>query len=160
MTSLAYAGLITFYRDIGMPMTMPFYGEHGFYSLHIEGMFICFLLAAVLLVLFVTRINGNLREQDLRLAALRQQSAEEAHVVRLGLLASGAAHELGTPLSTISVILNDWQRMAILQLEPELAGDLAEIQAQLGGRAGEPDIVLRWRDRGLGAKPRPAEAML
>jgi two-component system sensor histidine kinase RegB len=81
--------------------------------------------------LFITRINGNLREQDLRLAELRQQSAEEGHVVRLGLLASGAAHELGTPLSTISVILNDWRQMPSIQGQPDMVEDLAEIQAQL-----------------------------
>ena len=33
------------------------------------------------------------------------------NVVRMGLLASGAAHELGTPLASVSVILSDWKRM-------------------------------------------------
>ncbi len=51
---------------------------------------------------FVTRIGRNLRERDARLAALRQRSVEEELVVRMGLLASGAAHELGTPLGTLS----------------------------------------------------------
>ncbi len=93
--------------------------------------FICFLIAAVLLVLFITRINRNVREQDLRLAELRQQSAEEEHIVRMGLLASGAAHELGTPLATLSVILNDWERMPALRADGELAAELVEMQTQL-----------------------------
>ena len=32
----------------------------------------------------------------------------------MGLLASGAAHELGTPLATLAVILGDWKRIPAL----------------------------------------------
>ena len=74
-------------------------------------MLVCFVLDAALLVVFVTRINRNLRERDAQLADLRQHAAEEDHIVRMGLLASGAAHELGTPLASLSVILGDWRRM-------------------------------------------------
>ncbi|WP_330448553.1 hypothetical protein FLP41_15665 [Paracoccus marcusii] len=55
------------------------------------------LLAASLLTWFVTRITANLRDRDAQIQALRQQMLEEDHLVRLGLLSSGAAHELGTP---------------------------------------------------------------
>lgn len=90
-----------------------------------------FALNAVLLVVFVTRINRNLRERDAHLAALRQHAAEEDHIVRMGLLASGAAHELGTPLASLSVILNDWRRMPELGGRDELAEDLAEMETSL-----------------------------
>ncbi|MGO8609956.1 sensor histidine kinase, partial [Rhizobium johnstonii] len=78
-------------------------------SPYIQGMVVCFALNAALLLIFITRINGNLRARDARLAGLRQRAAEEEHIVRMGLLASGAAHELGTPLATLSVILGDWR---------------------------------------------------
>src|SRR6185369_11629500 len=80
---------------------------------------------------FISRINANLRRRDARLAALRQRAAEEDHIVRMGLLASGAAHELGTPLSTISVILSDWRQIRSVTRNRELAGDVAEMQAQI-----------------------------
>ena len=99
--------------------------------MHIEGMFVCFLLSAVLLVLFIARINRNLRARDAHVAQLRQRAAEEDHIVRMGLLASGAAHELGTPLATLSVILNDWQHMPELERAPELQHEIAEMQAQV-----------------------------
>ncbi|WP_204313373.1 hypothetical protein, partial [Klebsiella michiganensis] len=82
--------------------------------LYIAGTFIGLVLDAVLLVVFMTRINRNLRDRDLRLAALRQHATEQDHIVRIGLLASGAAHELGTPLASLSVILGDWRRMPAL----------------------------------------------
>jgi two-component system sensor histidine kinase RegB len=49
----------------------------------------------------------------------------------MGLLASGAAHELGTPLATLSVILGDWARMAPFAGEPELREEIEEMQVQL-----------------------------
>ncbi|KQT60607.1 histidine kinase [Aureimonas sp. Leaf460] len=95
------------------------------------GLLVCFVINAVLLVVFVTRINRNARERDQRLAFLRQRAAEEDHIVRMGLLASGAAHELGTPLSTLSIILGDWQRMPQLTEDPELSGEIASMRAEV-----------------------------
>jgi len=130
-TSACFLWLTAAYHDIGFTMSEPAAAHSRLFHLHIYGMFCCFLLAAGLLVLFVTRINRNQREQDLRFAELRQQSAEEEHIVRMGLLASGAAHELGTPLATLSVILNDWERMPIFRADGEIATELSEMQAQL-----------------------------
>ncbi|TIT66018.1 MAG: HAMP domain-containing histidine kinase [Mesorhizobium sp.] len=113
------------------PIAIPHHGGSDLLSLHIRGMFICFVLAAGLIVIFMTRINRNLRERDAYLADLRQRSAEEDHIVRMGLLASGAAHELGTPLATISVILSDWRQMRTLTRNREMAADMAEMQAQI-----------------------------
>src|SRR5207237_5915878 len=91
----------------------------------------CFLLNASLLVIFIGRIGRNLRQRDATLANLRQRAAEEEHIVRMGLLATGAAHELGTPLATLSVILGDWARMAPFAAEPELREEIEEMQVQL-----------------------------
>jgi two-component system sensor histidine kinase RegB len=49
----------------------------------------------------------------------------------MGLLASGAAHELGTPLASLSVILSDWRRMPDLAADQELAEDLSEMETSL-----------------------------
>ncbi|OYU45855.1 MAG: hypothetical protein CFE44_05285 [Burkholderiales bacterium PBB4] len=101
-------------------------------SLHyVGGLLLCFALCASLLVLAIGRFGRNLRHRDARLAALRQRAAEEDHIVRMGLLASGAAHELGTPLATLSVILGDWAHMTPVTSEPELRHDLQQMQAQV-----------------------------
>lgn len=98
---------------------------------YIGGLLLCFVLNASLLVVFIVRIGRNLRQRDQRLADLRQRAAEEEHIVRMGLLASGAAHELGTPLATLSVILGDWARMAPFAGEPELREEIEEMQLQI-----------------------------
>lgn len=113
------------------PLVLPLDDDATFFALHVQGSFVSFALTACLLVLFITRINRNLRERDAHLADLRQQSAEEDHIVRMGLLASGAAHELGTPLATLSVILNDWRRLPAFRKDAELSEEMGEMQAQL-----------------------------
>lgn len=127
VTTLCFAGLAL----LALPLPLPLDHDRGLASPYTQGMLICFVLNAVLLVVFISRIAGNLRERDTRLSLLRQRAAEEEHVVRMGLLASGAAHELGTPLSTLAVILGDWQHLPHFSSEPELADDVAEMQAQV-----------------------------
>lgn len=127
VATACFAWLTGTYR----PLALPPDREGELLSLHIQGMFICFVLAASLLVPFITQINRNLRDRDAYLANLRQRSMEEDHIVRLGLLASGAAHELGTPLATLSVILNDWKRMPALTSDPDMAEEIAEMQSQI-----------------------------
>lgn len=127
ITSVCFAGLAIF----SGPLELPIDHGNGLLSPYILGMLICFGLNAALLVIFISRISRNLRARDARLAALRERAAEEEHIVRMGLLASGAAHDLGTPLATLSVILGDWRRMPAFTANPELLQEIGEMQAQL-----------------------------
>lgn len=113
------------------PLTLPAHYQDDPLRLYLLGSLVCFFLVASLMVFFVIRLDRNRRESDAALAAFRQQVMEEDHIVRLGLLASGAAHELGTPLSSLSVIFGDWARMPEIAENPDLADDVQEIQAEL-----------------------------
>lgn len=106
-------------------------GVEEFGRLYTHGLIVCFTINASLLVIFLTRISRNLRRRDSRLADLRQRAAEEEHIVRMGLLASGAAHELGTPLATLAVILGDWRRMPTVRADGGLSSEVEEMQAQV-----------------------------
>jgi two-component system sensor histidine kinase RegB len=125
LTCACFVGVTVYHRPIALPPGTGF----DLFGLYIDGLLVCFALDAALLVAFVTRITRNLSARDAHLAALRQRAAEEDHIVRMGLLASGAAHELGTPLSSLSVILGDWRRMPAFSGNPELAQELGEMQA-------------------------------
>jgi two-component system sensor histidine kinase RegB len=120
ITAACFIGLTFFYRPLAAPP-----------SYYVDGTLICFGLIAALLVIFITRINRNLRARDTRLADLRERAAEEEHIVRMGLLASGAAHELGTPLSTVCVILGDWRRMKSISTDPQMLEEIDEMEAQV-----------------------------
>lgn len=127
LSCAAFAALTQFY----VPLSLQANDPQRMFALHVWGTLICFVLNVVLVVLFFSRINANLRRRDQRLADLRQHAAEEDHIVRMGLLASGAAHELGTPLSTLSVILGDWRHFKEFRDHPERLQELNEMDAEL-----------------------------
>ena len=128
VVTLVCLGLLAVFAQ---PLALPFDHARGIASLYVQGMLICFALNAGLLVIFVSRISGTVRAKAAQLAELRQRAAEEDHIVRMGLLASGAAHELGTPLATLSVILGDWKRMPEFRNSPVLLEEIGEMQTQL-----------------------------
>lgn len=127
-TSAAFAGLVLT-RHHGYTLPLDLGG--GLDSPFVLGMLVCFALNATLLAAFITRMTHNVRMRDAHLAALRQRAAEEEHIVHMGLLASGAAHELGTPLATLDVILGDWVRTPAVAGDPELRQDVRDMQAQV-----------------------------
>jgi two-component system sensor histidine kinase RegB len=126
-TTCAFLALTMWHR----PLPLQGLPEGALSGDYVGGLLVCFALNAALLVIFIGRISHNLRQRDDALAKLRQRAAEEEHIVRMGLLASGAAHELGTPLATLSVILGDWSRMAPFAGEPELREEIEEMQRQI-----------------------------
>ena len=128
VTACALVALTNWHR----PLPLGSLAQAALSTDYLGGLLICFVLCASLLVIFIGRISRNLRARDASLAQLRQRAAEEEHIVRMGLLASGAAHELGTPLATLAVILGDWSRMAPFAGEPELREEIEEMQRQIG----------------------------
>lgn len=125
-TVLGYALLSFRYVPLVLPPELA-----GGIDLFAIGRWISFAMVAVLLVLFIVRISRNLRARDAHVADLRQHAAEEEGIVRMGLFATGAAHELGTPLGTLSVILADWRRMPGVTRDPELALEVEEMLAEV-----------------------------
>ena len=106
LTIGCYSLLILFY--IPLPHDhLSVSGANGSFGLHVLGMWFSFLLSAGLVVFFVVRMSSSLRERDLALAKSREKSLHDEHLVALGTLATGAAHELGTPLSTMAVLVNE-----------------------------------------------------
>jgi two-component system sensor histidine kinase RegB len=122
---------LAFLSVVNKPLVWPANSPYKLADLYAIGLLICFVLNAALLVIFITRIGRNLRAGDAALASLRQRAAEEEHIVRMGLLASGAAHELGTPLATMSVVLGDWKRMPQFSGNTTMLEEIEEIEGQL-----------------------------
>lgn len=127
MTAICLLMLSSYSQPLDLALTD---GDH-LSAVYLDGVLVCFLLNAALLVYFLTRVTNNLRNRDGQIALLRQRATEEEHIVKMGLLASGAAHELGTPLATMSVIVGDWRRMPSLTNDAVMAEELEEMQIQL-----------------------------
>jgi len=76
-------------------------------QLHLIGMWLTFTISALLIAWLILRMTGLIRQRDAELAMAREQALRDERVTAMGTLAAGAAHELGTPLATMALILGE-----------------------------------------------------
>ncbi len=118
LASACYTVLIGYY--VPLPALKPGYGvppamqvvmtEHHHLELHAFGMWFGFVFSAVLVAYFVVEMANTLRERERKLAEARERSLRNERVVALGTLAAGAAHEIGTPLGTMAILIHELEQ--------------------------------------------------
>lgn len=96
---------------------------------HMIGMWLNFVFSAVLITFFVTRMSEALRHQDREIAHQHESLLQREQVLSLGALAAGAAHELGTPLSTMAILAKDIE--SDLPQDSALRQDVGLLRSQL-----------------------------
>lgn len=94
----------------------------------VYGMWLSFTLAAALITFFVARMAEQLRRQEQYQAQRREESMRDQQLLAVATQAAGAAHELGTPLATMSVLLKELRQE---YNEPQLNEDLTLLQSQV-----------------------------
>lgn len=80
------------------------------FRLHLTGMAVNFLIAALLLVVFIGRMTASLHTQREALRRLRERSLRDEGILAVATQAAEAAHELNTPLSTLRTLLPELER--------------------------------------------------
>lgn len=87
------------------------HSRHMFeFNLHVSGMWLTFVLSTLLIAWFVVKMSNSIRDRDKELSRSREQALQNEQIIAMGTLAAGAAHELGTPLSTMAVITKELQQ--------------------------------------------------
>ncbi len=183
LTVACYTLLLFVY--VPLPGTHAMHGDE--FQMHVVGMWLGFLLSAALIATFAVRMAATLRERDRLAAAMREQELKHERVLALGTLATGAAHELGTPLSTMAVLVKDLaperpvsgEALSILGNQiarcKEILSSLSAAAGQVRAEAGSSrpldawleELVQRWRASRPGVEarvqldgPQPAPAIV
>ena len=122
--SLAFYTLLLFYYQPLDVFTMSGHGAMN--SAHILGMWINFGFSAVLISWFVVRMAATLRQQSRAIAHSRESGLRNEQIISVASIAAGTAHEMRTPLATMSLTVED-----IASEHPELEADMDVLQAQI-----------------------------
>ncbi len=132
LAGVAYVILLYSYVPLPMPAGSP-----SRFTLHVVGMGVNFVIMALLLSFFISRLARVLRLQQLEVQRVRERALRDEGILAIATQAAGAAHELNTPLSTMRTLLPELRR--------EHAGDatLAEDLALLEGQVDRCRTILR-----------------
>jgi len=104
---LAYSALLSWYRPFPLFTPHAHMGHNEGANIHILGMWFNFLFSAGLITYFVVRMASMLRQQEARAVVQREDRLRDDQIMAVASLAAGTAHELGTPLSTMTVLLDE-----------------------------------------------------
>lgn len=97
-------------------------------SMQIYGMWLSFALAAAVITFFAAKMAEELRRQEQLRAERREEGLRDQQLLAVATQAAGAAHELGTPLATMSVLIKEMRQD---HNDPLLQEDLAVLQEQV-----------------------------
>lgn len=128
LSVLSYSLLLFFH--IPLPILSPHHhqADHSI-NLHVLGMWLNFFISACLITYFIVKMARDLRAQEVQLNRWREDQLRDEQVMAVATLAAGTAHELGTPLSTMKLLLSEL-RTEYKELEP-LQNDLQLLQEQV-----------------------------
>lgn len=131
--------------------------EHGSsFQLHLVGMWVTFVVSAILITFFITRMAQTIRQRELTLAEARENEMRNEQLVAIGTLAAGTAHALGTPLSTMSVLLSELDQQSEDQLRQiPLKGDIRLLREQVNRCRDSLQSLTRFYHRA----DQPAESL-
>lgn len=129
LTAALYFLMLHYYVPVAW-----FGADHGQYAAgafnpHILGMWFNFVVSAALITWFVVQMASALREHDRALDQARETMLRNEQVVAVATLAAGTAHRLGTPLSTMIILLDELAAEHAAN-EP-LRGDLTVLREQV-----------------------------
>ena len=109
----------------GMPLP---HGRFVSTDLHLWGMATNFLISTVVVLVFSTRLALAMREREREISTLRERFARNEGIVALATHAASVAHELNTPLATMTLLVDD---IAEQCEQPELREDLNTVRELL-----------------------------
>ncbi len=105
LTTASYSGLMIYH--IPLPHTDMEMDMDNAFNIHVVGMWLGFVISAVVVAYFVVKMAQAVRSRDALLVQVREEILRNERIVALGTQAAGAAHELGTPLSTMAVVIGE-----------------------------------------------------
>jgi len=126
--SIASYTMLMFFR---LPMPAFLSENEDFLYLHSVGMWMGFVLIAILVAHFVAGMGVTLRERDRRLAEARERALQDERVLSLATLAAGAAHEVSTPLNTMDLLAEEIEAELPPGGYPQVRRHLATLHGQI-----------------------------
>ncbi len=101
----------TFLLFYHIPLRPPSTGHQlpilSYIDLYTTGIWLNFILTALLITYFIVNISENLRRKEHGFNRVKDRLTQDQQLLSLATMAAGTAHEIGTPLATMRVLLKE-----------------------------------------------------
>jgi two-component system sensor histidine kinase RegB len=114
-------------------------------ALYAVGVLTAIAVSAIFVTIYASRVAGEARQLASALTATELILAREQHLSQLDGLAAAAAHELGTPLATVALVVHELAAQP--QIAAHCADDLRLAEEQVGrcrsilGKLSSPETI-------------------
>lgn len=133
--SLGSYSLLLFWY-IPLPAVAPGHNMSGFHhdtniNLHIIGMWLNFIVSALLIAYFVNKMAQTIAAQEKKLSRQNQRQLEDEQLLAVATVAASAAHEMGTPLNTMRLVSDEWIAAGANLTKNEISRDITVFRDQI-----------------------------
>lgn len=101
------------------------------FHMHMAGMWVNFVLTVVLIAIFGLLARYAMLKQEKKIQQLHEKQLKDEQLLSLGIMSASAAHELGTPLATMAVVIDDLKYQVVESGESHLTEDLVLLSEQI-----------------------------
>jgi len=98
-------------------------------NIHVLGMWLNFFISTLLITFFIIKMARDLADREAQLQLKREDELRNEQLLAIATLAAGTAHELGTPLATMKLLLGELR--AIHTHDQSLQTDLQQLHTQV-----------------------------
>jgi two-component system, sensor histidine kinase RegB len=146
LVSFLELGLYSLLNLYQRPLELGEQSPLASFHLHLAGMWVNFFLTVALLAFFGLVTRYAMLRKEKQLHSLRERQLQDEQILGLGIMAASAAHELGTPLATMAIIIDDLAHEAS---SSEISEDLQLLSKQIAVCKG---IIGSLNDKSQNAK--------
>jgi two-component system sensor histidine kinase RegB len=136
----------------GEPLPHVHGGMGDAFSLHKIGMLVSFLVSAAVMLVFFARLAKLWREREREIATLRERFTRNEGILALATHAASVAHELNTPLATLTLMTDEMQgedaeiyRGLIAQCRDRVRALAANAHDNGAGLVNLEEVIDRWQ---------------
>jgi two-component system, sensor histidine kinase RegB len=137
---------------LGQPLPHVHGAMGDAFNLHKIGMLVNFLVSAAVMLVFFARLAKLWRERETELATLRERFTRNEGILALATHAASVAHELNTPLGTLTLLTDDLRgedaetiRALLVQCRDRVRALAANAHESDGRLVSLEEVIDRWQ---------------
>lgn len=107
---------------LALDVSVHFQHMDAGFQLHLIGMWLNYLASALIICFFVSSLVDALRKQNLHIQHIREKNMKDEQLIGLATVSASAVHNLATPLSTLRMLIDEFnlQNTKIYELNDDL----------------------------------------